>query len=788
MYSDSVILPPGRRFNWIGRPVRRLEDRALLAGDAKTVADITLPGLQELVFVRSPHPHANIVAIHVPPGKSGQVIQAEDLAWVKPLDPRITFEGYANMPIDIMPDRARYVGDLVGAVIAENRYAAEDLAESVVVEYDPLPAVLSPEDREAYDLYPELPGNIVFERHFTSGSPDKVIAEAPHVFRETFRRGRVQGAPIECRGVVANFDRATGTLHVWSATQMPHEFRTALANTLGLPERKIRVIAPNVGGGFGVKSRVYREEIIVAALAYSRRVPLRWIEDRREHLMSSSHTREATIEVEWAAAEDGRLLAARAHVSYDVGAHQLYPVGLIIEPLGVADHIPGPYKLAGFEYRVEAVLTNKCPIGTYRGVYMPSAAFVRERMMDITAKALNIDPLEIRRRNVFKQADYPCETVTGIRYEALSLEQSLSELAAASNYEQLRQVVDASRRGPVLKGLGLAVFTEVTGTGSKGFHRRGMMTIPGYDCAEATIFPDGTIQIAVSGSAHGQGHRTTLAQLAAEIFGVSPADIEIVQSDTALAPYGTGTRASRGAVAVGGAVLRACYGLRAKLIHKAGELLEAAPEDIIFADGAVKVVGTSQCIPLPMLASYIYGVHAAGTPQSAGECGFKESALYDPPGYTIANGAHLAMVEIDVETLQIKVVGYWVVGDCGRIINPLIVDGQTQGGIAQGLGEALLEEVRYDANGQFTTATLMDFLMPTAADMPAELVIQHLETPAPGTIGGFKGAGESGTIGAVAAVANAVEDAISGWGVAINETPLTESKLARIVLHRDQDT
>lgn len=777
MSSGALDSQPCKRGKepWVGQPLRRLEDNRFLTGRATYVADIRLPAMREVAFLRSPHAHAAVRAIVPPLGREAQIFTREHLAWVQPVDPGIAFPGYKNFAVAPIGERVRYVGDIVAAVIADTRYEAQDLLEAVRVDFEELPCVTGPDDAQKVNLYDRIPENLVFEQDFRAGAVEESFQNAVHVFQQSFRKGRVHAVPLEPRGCVASFDPFTRRLTVWSSTQSPHELRTLLGQVLNLPESNIRVIAPDVGGGFGLKSVLFREEVIVAALAVQLKTNLRWVEDRRENLSASAHAREHAVALRWAADAEGRITAMHASIVVDVGAEPVYPVGLIIEPLGIGKLLPGPYRLRNYSYHVKAFLTNKCPVAPYRGVYMPTSTYVMERALDITARRIGIDPITIRRRNVVRDEEFPWETVTGITYPRLSVSRCLSSAEGLLQDEVFPSAATPAHRNAWV-GVGVSNFIEVAASGSRAFHGRGMVKVPGYDSAEARLYPDGSLEVAVSGSSHGQGHRTALAQVAADVFDVSPEEIEVVQSDTARSPYGMGTYASRGAVVIGGAVLSACEGLKKKLLDKAAEALEAGAVDLLMENGVIRVRGSSKGISLRQLAALAYGIGPRGGVHEMSGGDWKHSVVIDPPDFTVSNGTHIARVAIDKETFEIRVTGYWVVEDCGRIINPLIVDGQIHGGIAQGLGEALFEEIIYDKSGQLLTNSLMDYPIPSASDVPF-IWIQHHQDPDPHSIGGFKGMGESGTIGAVAAIANAVEDALAPVGITVNELPLGRDKI-----------
>jgi carbon-monoxide dehydrogenase large subunit len=552
---------------------------------------------------------------------------------------------------------------------------------------------------------------------------------------------------------------------------MPHLTRTAIADVLGMPEADLRVIAPDVGGGFGQKMSLAAEYVVLVWLARKLKSSVAWTEDRRENLIAGFHSRDQYISLQGAFDKDAKLIALKADIVANVGAYSCFPTTCGVEPLMAMAEMPGPYDVRHYECRARGVLTNTCTMAPYRGVSRPVITFTLERLMDKAAAALGIDAVEIRRRNLIDK--FPYKTAMGLEYDEASYQQTLAMAAKAIDVPAFRKRQKDARSGGRHLGIGFAAFCERTGYGSPVFAARGMAITPGWETVIVTVDPSGFVEARIGSSPHGQGLRTTLAQIIADEIGVTPDMIKVVHGDTDTAPYGWGTFASRSLVVSGGATLIAAQKVRAKLIKIASHLLEAAAGDIVLADGMAKVAGTDRSVPIATMAREAYTqMHRF---KGEIEPGLTEIGSYDPPG-TFSNACHAAIVEVDVETGRVTVEKFLVAEDAGRIINPMIADGQVHGGIAQGIGNALLEEIIYDENGGILTATLADYLPPTAHEIPP-IELHHLETPSVNSITKAKGLGEGGAIGAPAAVINAINDALTPFGVEIDEMPATPQRI-----------
>ncbi len=769
--------PPPPRY--LGAHVKRLEDPRLLAGQGRFLDDITLPGLLHAAFVRSAHAHAIVRAVDAEPARgvpgvvlalTGRDLEGE----VAPLAPRLEAPGFTPTAWPALAaGRARFAGEPVAVVAGLTPYAAVDGAAAVAVDYAPLPAVadvtaaLAP---GAPRLHPGHPSNVLFERSERQGDVDGAFAAAAVIVRETFTHARCSASPLEGRGLVARWE--DGGLTLWTGTQVPHVFRTAVARAFGLPESRVRVIVPDTGGGFGQKMHVMPEDLAVAALARRAGRPVKWIETRRENLAAATQARELRVEIEAAADADGTLRALRASLVSDVGAYHVYPLTGALEALGAASILPGPYRTPAYAFEITALATNKPPLGAYRGVGMTMGAFVMERTLDLLADRLGLDPALVRQRNLIPRDGYPFTSATGFVYDSGDYPKALEAALTLAGYERLvREREDGRARGRLL-GIGLACYTEYTGIGSETYRRRGMVDVPGPEAATVRVENDGGVTCLVSFPSQGQGHATTTAQLVADQLGVPLEAVTVRQPDTAEAPPGTGTFASRGAIAQSGAADAAAATVRGALLAAAGGLLEASPADLVLADGMVRVRGVpDRGMTVAEVARRTYAADGGGARLAA-------TQRFDPPGPTFSGAVHVASVEVDPETGRVAVRDYVVVEDCGPVINPMIVEGQIHGAVAQGIGEALSERLVYDESGQLLTGTLMDYALPTAATLPA-FTIGHLETPSPLTPGGFKGMGEGGTIGAPAAIANAVADAVKPLGVGVTTLPILPADLIR---------
>jgi len=765
----------------VGRPLKRREDPRLLRGAGHYLDDLVLPGALHLAFVRSPHAHAAVIGIDATRARATPgviaVLAASDLA-LPPIRAEYRGEGYHTVGWPpLAHDRVRFVGEAVAVIAAHDRYIAEDAGDQVEVRYAAL-AVIPSADRAVEAGVPALhdgvPGNVFFRRTYASGDVEGAFASAPLIVSGTFRHQRLSGSPLEGRGIAAEWD-PRGRLTVWASTQLPHVLRTGLARFLCIPESNVRVIVPDVGGGFGPKMNLYPEDLVACAVARHLDRLVKWTEDRRENLLTMTHAREQTIEAAMAADRSGRILGIRARIVSDAGAYPSFPVTAALEPMGTAQILPGPYDVPAYAYTAMAVASNKCPLGAYRGVGMGVGILVVERLMDKVAAATGVDPSAVRRANFVRAEKFPHTSASGLVYDSGDYHKTADAALSAFDYGGARAEQARRRAEGRLVGIGLSAFTEYTGMGPTTFARRGMVEIPGYESATINVDATGRVRVYVSCPSQGQGHETVFTQIVAGALGVDPSDVLIAPMDTDLVPAGSGTFGSRAVVAGGGALVRAAALIMSRAGAIAAHLLEASPDDVITAEGRFFVKGSpSRALTWKEVARAAHAPPAAAPPASPGP-GLEASSSYDPPPAAFSNGVHVAMVEVDQHTGQVSVLRYVIAEDCGPVVNPLIVEGQTQGGLAQGVGETLYEDFRYDPNGQPMTVTFMDYLLPAAVETPPVHLV-HLETPSPYTEGGFKGMGESATIGAPACLANAVSDAL---GRPVDALPITPDRVIR---------
>ncbi len=774
----------------LGARVRRVEDPRVLLGRTRYVDDVRLPGALSLAFVRSPHAHARIVSIDAAAARRAPgvhaVLSSTDLeSFLPPL--RVDYDAASGRPPCrnvawpvLAAGKARFVGEAVVAIVAEHRDLAEDACALVEIDWEPLEPVVDVEraaQAHSPRVHEEWPDNVFQRVERMHGDVAGAFRSADVIVSERFHSGRHLALPMEGRGLVASWDPAPEALTVWASTQMPHVLRSELGRVVGVGEHAVRVIATDVGGGFGLKSHVFPEEILAAALPRRLGRPVKWIEDRREHLAASQHARDQIVRAELALARDGTMLGLRAHVTCDIGAYVEYPWPTFeanVTPMAM----PGPYKLRAFAFETLSVATNKCSIGAYRGVGQPIGVLAMERLVDMAARKLGIDRAELRRRNMIARDEHPYTTVLGTEIESGSHRECLDralEMIDAPGIEGRRR---AARARGVRRGLGFAPYVEATAPSSQVWQMLGA-DVGGHEPALVRMEPDGRVSVAVGVNSQGQGHETTFAQIAADRLGVPLADVRVIQGDTAATPRGWVTGGSKSAVATGGAVLRAAEKVRAKLLRAASRLAEIPETDLDLRDGTVcRAVDDAPVAAIRDVARAAWLRHPRLPPDE--EPGLEVTMRYEPPPLTHSNATHAAEVEIDEETGKVTVVRYVVVEDCGTILNPMIVDGQIQGGVAQGIGGALYEEIVYDENGQLVTGTLMDYLPPTAADVP-RVEIAHIETPSPYTAGGMKGMGEGGVIAAPAAIANAVADALSELSPRVNRVPLTPERVLAMI-------
>ena len=696
---------------WVGRSIRRLEDPTLVAGNGRFTGD--LPAARWVRFARSPVASGRIMRITAPEGAT--VITATELTAVKPIQPMLHKFNYVPISQPVLAKAVvRFVGEPIAAVVSPTREEAEDVADLVEVEIEEMPAVvgagaaLAPGAPLVHD---EAAGNVVVEGYLKTPGFDAKMASAHRRIKVDIRSHRQSALPLEPRAAHAAWDAASERVTLTCTTQMPHTMRTIIADLIGMPESDLRVIAPDVGGGFGQKMSLPPEFVVVTWLACKLKTSVAWVEDRRENLVACFHSRDQSISLEGAFDANAKLIGLAADIVADVGAYSCYPTTCGVEPLMAMAEMPGPYDVREYACVSRGVVTNTCPMAPYRGVSRPVITFTIERLMDKAAAAFGLDPMEIRRRNLVRT--FPYTSATGLVFDEATYVETMEAAVKAVGVPAFRTRQAKARAEGRYLGLGFATFAERTGYGTPAFAARGMDVTPGWETVEMTMDPSGFVEARIGASPHGQGLRTTLSQIIADELGTSPDRIKIVHGDTDRTPYGWGTFASRSLVIAGGATLLAARKVRAKLTKMAGVLLEASADDIVLEADAARVAGTDRAIPFATLARAAY--HQ--THRFKGEVGpgIVESATYDPPG-TFSNACHVAIVEVDVETGRVMIERFLVAEDAGRLINPMIVDGQIHGGVAQGIANALLEEIIYDESGNILTASLADYLPPTARE------------------------------------------------------------------------
>ena len=759
---------------FIGDRLLRKEDPRLVRGRGRYVGDITLPGLLHAAILRSPHAHARIGAIDATralksPGVVGVLTFADlgDAARPLPIVPPHAALRGKNFML-LAADRARFVGEAVAVVVAERRDAAEDARERIDVAWEPLPSVQEPIAPGPARVHDDVPDNLAGRVTLARGDVTAALAAAPRRARLTLSIGRASGQPIETRGLVAEYNAMAGLLTVWASSQVPHQVRQFICDLLGLEPHRVRVLAPDVGGGFGAKLIVYPEDVLIPLLALRLGRPVRWLEERIEHMLAATQERTQLHTVEVGFDGEGHLLALRDRFTHDTGAYT--PRGLVV-PLLSASMLAGPYRVPSIEVTFESVYTNRVPVTPYRGAGQPQAVFVIERVMDLIARETGRDRAAVRLANLVQPSDMPYDVGLpnyrgsgNVIYDSGDYPAVLRHALEMADYERLVKECRRAREEGRPLGLGVACYVELTGVGP-------------FEAATVRADAAGRITVFTGVPSQGQGLETTLAQVAAGELGVTPQDVSVIGGDTLGIAQGIGTFASRAAVVGGSAVALAARELRAKAVRLAAQALGVAEDEIqqhgtLFAERA----RPDRQVELGRLAS----TAALASSASGVAPGLEATHFFQPPDIAYSSGAHVALVEVDREAARVRLLGYWVSHDSGRLINPTIVEGQIHGAVALGIGGALLEEIRYDAAGQPLNATFMEYALPRSDDVPP-VVIDHLETPSPLNPLGVKGVGESGALPVAAVVASAVEDALTGAGVRVERMPLTDTELRRLL-------
>jgi carbon-monoxide dehydrogenase large subunit len=768
-----------QEFAGVGASIPRKEDERFLKGRGQYVGDLRMPGMQEVAFVRSPVAHARLRAVHVPEHLRASVFTAQDLAEVKPIRAATALRNFKHSSEPIFAsDKLRYVGELVAMCVAPSRAQAEDIAALVSIDFEELPPVtdmLAARRPDSALVHEAWGDNLFIEFVEDHGDLDSVAQSAPIRVTREFRTARHCMFPMEGRGVVAYRDDRLGFLTVVSSTQMPHIVQTGLAHCLGLEDGKIRIISPDVGGGFGYKGLLMREEVALAWLAQRFGTPFRWLEDCREHLTANADCREHHYRITGYADRDGKLLAIDCVAHVDAGAYSVYPTSSALEAGQISNLLPGPYDFSTYRCRSAAIATNKCPILPYRGVARTGVCLAIEAVMDGIAREIGIEPHEVRLRNLVRPEQMPFDNVVRKHFDSGDYPECLRRAVKAIGIERVRE---RQRRGEPdgrLIGVGISFFCEQGALGTSVLAGWGRPVVPGYEQATARLTSDGDLELRVGTHSHGQGHETTYAQIAHSVLGIEIGRIKVLQGDTLVSPFSTGTYASRSIVMAGGAVAQAARELGERAARIGAWLMQDERSEVRVEGGAV--IGRLASVSLAEVARSWYlqpqqlppDVHAGGLEVTAGYRAKRDSG-------TFSYAAHAAVAAVDPETGLIELLDYVVVEDGGVLVNPMIVDGQIAGGTAQGIGTGLYEAMPFDVQGQPLASTLLDYVLPGATEVP-DIRILHMETPSPYTEFGVKGIGEGGAVGPPAAIVSAVNDALRPLGVELHGVPLTPERI-----------
>jgi carbon-monoxide dehydrogenase large subunit len=777
--ADDAAIKAGRGKSGVGARVPRKEDDRHLRGRGQFIGDMKMPGMLEVAFLRSPMAHGRIKHIEIPEQYRGRAFIASDLTDVKPIRAVSGLPGFkpSEQPV-LATGKVRYVGELIAACVGRTRAEAEDIADAIRVEFDELPVIsdmLKARAPGAPLIHEHWGDNVYLETWVKDEKVAGIAATAPVKVTREYRTARQCMSPLEGKGVIAQWEPRRNQLVVWSSTQLPHIVRTGLSGCLGLEQGQIRVVAPDVGGGFGLKGILSAEEVSVAYLARRLGKPLRWVEDRREQLTATANCREHHYIVTAYADRTGKLLAIDAEATVDAGAYSAYPFSACLEAAQVASILPGPYDFGGYQCRTWSVASNKPPILPYRGVARTGVCFAMELTLDAIAREIGMEPHEVRQRNLIKPEMMPFDNITKKHFDSGDYPECLRRAVAMIDIEAVRARQARGEPDGRRIGVGVSIFCEQAAHGTSVYAGWGIPMVPGHEQATARMTPDGGLELRVGIQSHGQGLETTLAQVANEVLGVAIERINVVHGDTEYTPYSTGTWGSRCMVMAGGAVARSCQALRQRIMAIGAKMLQTDVSKVTLSDG--EVVGPSGSVTLAEVARIWY-LRPQDLPADVDPGGLEVTSGYKPQrdSGTFSYAAHAVVVAVDVELGQVELLDYAICEDGGVLVNPMIVDGQVYGGTAQGIGTALYEEMRFDEIGQPQASTLADYILPGAGEVPA-IRIDHMETPSPYTEFGQKGLGEGGAIGPPAAIANAVNDALRSLGVEICQTPITPRRL-----------
>jgi len=765
---------------YIGKPMKRKEDPRLIQGIGHYVDDLQLSGMHYAAMVRSPHAHARIRSIDTSkaktaPGVAMVLTGADVRGAIGPVPCAAQIPDMkAAQRHPLATEKVRFVGEPVAVVVASDRYAARDAADLVEVDYEPLTPVVNPEKALAKGaplVYEQFKDNVAYRWELEGGDLKKAFQQADKVIRQRMINQRLIPVAMEPRGVLAEYKEGEKQLTIWSSTQIPHLLRTQLAAMLGVPEYSVRVITPEVGGGFGSKLNVYAEEALVGYLAMKLGKPVKWIESRRENFLAAIHGRDQIDDVEVAVKRDATILGLRCKIIADLGAYYQLLTPLI--PTLTALMVSGCYKIPAVRVEITGVFTNKMATDAYRGAGRPEATYLIERALDLVAAELKKDPAEVRRKNFPQAKEFPFTTPTGLTYDSGGYEKCLDVALKKANYKKLRQEQAKLRKQGRYIGIGFSTYVEICGMGPSS-----AMPAGGWESATVRVEPTGKVNVLTGSSPHGQGQETSFAQVAADILGLAPDDIQVVHGDTATVPYGIGTFGSR-ATAVGGtAVYKSLVKLRDKIAQIAGHILGEDPQKLVFRDH--RIVSKSAAKKSIHFTEAVGAAYVAKTLPPGVDPGLDATTFFEPTNFTYPFGTHICVVEVDAETGAVHLQKYIAVDDCGNVLNPLLVDGQIHGGIVQSVGQALLEEAVYDEQGQLITGELMDYAIPRAGDIPW-IETARTVTPSPVNPLGVKGVGEAGTIGATPALINAVVDALAPFGVRHVDLPVKRERIWQLM-------
>jgi carbon-monoxide dehydrogenase large subunit len=779
--AEAARRPAKNSACFSGQPIPRVEDHRLLTGHGQFVDDIRLPDTAHMAMLRSPYAHARIIRVDTTRARALpgviEILTGPDVKDALGQIPVLMRMPNFNYPPHyfLAVDRVRYQGEPVAAVVAEDAYTARDAVELIDVEYEPLPVVIDAEkalEKNSPILHEGFSNNVGGTYSVVSGDVLEAFRNADRVVKARIINQRLAPSSMECRAVLASFQPGDGNLTIWTSTQIPHLLRNFLATTLKVPDHRLRLIAPDVGGAFGSKLNVYPEDALAPHLAMKLGRPVKWAETRRENIRATTHGRSQVQKIDLAFSKDGHIRGMRCRSIFDAGAyfHMFTAVG----PTSTANLGSGCYKIPAYSFGVTEVFTNKMSTDAYRGAGRPEAIYLIERAMDIAASELGLDPVALRLKNLITPKDLPYTTPAGRVYDSGNYPRDLRGVLKFANYEKLRRQQAAWLKNDRLMGIGVVSYVENCGPGPTSAKPPG----GGWETATVRVEPSGRVTVLTGTSPHGQGEETTFAQLVGDEFGVPFAHVAVMHGDTQLIAAGVGTFGSRNTSVGGSAVVQSCRKLKEKITTIAAHLLETQPERITWREGILAVKGSpKKSLPLADVAQAAY--RARNLPKNV-EPGLEAVSFYNPRSLSFPSGAHVCVVEVDRDTGEVQPLEYYAIDDCGRVINPLLVEGQIEGGIAQGLGQALYEELVFDENGQVLTGEFMDYTLPHAAHTPRYHCTRS-ETPTQANLLGVKGVGESGTIGATPCVVNAVIDALKPFGVKHLDMPLKPEKIWRAI-------